>query len=229
MENSANKNPERHRLAQEAKAIVALALRNGPLEDVHAGKLCPTCHGHRDFSRVTDAEMKAIMKRAVDKVYELLSLKAENVNAYTRQIDFGSAYTAAWDEPALPSVRSADHGEKDRLSMREINRSAIILIPKQPFLDWLNAVDPSSIEVSLSDLAEEPDVFLVPECESDAEFDRTLRKFFPTIFETLLEGWWTDRGTWPKNRTFARYGSWFEIHHHSLVLDLSEEPLNSVD
>jgi len=27
-------------LAKEAKAIVALAFRNGPIEDVHAGKAC---------------------------------------------------------------------------------------------------------------------------------------------------------------------------------------------
>ena len=28
-------------LAREAKAIFALAFRNGPIEDVHAGKVCP--------------------------------------------------------------------------------------------------------------------------------------------------------------------------------------------
>jgi hypothetical protein len=33
-------------VAKEAKALVALALRNGPIEDIHAGKLCPTCHGN---------------------------------------------------------------------------------------------------------------------------------------------------------------------------------------
>jgi hypothetical protein len=28
-------------LAAEAKSLVALAFRNGPIEDVHAGKECP--------------------------------------------------------------------------------------------------------------------------------------------------------------------------------------------
>jgi hypothetical protein len=27
------------------KRFVALAFRNGPIENVHAGKACPTCHG----------------------------------------------------------------------------------------------------------------------------------------------------------------------------------------
>ena len=30
-------------LAAEAKSIVALAFRNGPIEDVHAGKECTAC------------------------------------------------------------------------------------------------------------------------------------------------------------------------------------------
>lgn len=33
---------------REAKAIVALALRNGPIENVHAGKACPTVTVCRD-------------------------------------------------------------------------------------------------------------------------------------------------------------------------------------
>ena len=34
---------DKKRLAREAKAIVALAFRNGPIEKIHAGKECPTC------------------------------------------------------------------------------------------------------------------------------------------------------------------------------------------
>ena len=30
-------------LALEAKMIVALAFRNGPIEGLHTGKVCPTC------------------------------------------------------------------------------------------------------------------------------------------------------------------------------------------
>jgi hypothetical protein len=77
-------NPKSHsgQLAREAKVIVALAFRNGPIENVHAGKLCPTCEGQSGFSRITDAEMKLIMKSAVDQVYALLCLKTENPAAY---------------------------------------------------------------------------------------------------------------------------------------------------
>jgi hypothetical protein len=32
------------KLPEKQKAIVALAMRNGPLEALHAGKLCPACN-----------------------------------------------------------------------------------------------------------------------------------------------------------------------------------------
>ena len=62
-------------MAREAQAIVALAFRNGPIEDVHAGKLCPICAGKPEYSHITQQGMKLIMKNAVDHVYQLLSLK----------------------------------------------------------------------------------------------------------------------------------------------------------
>jgi hypothetical protein len=55
-------------LAREAKAIVALAFRNGPIEELHAGRDCPACAGQPDYPRITNSEVKAIMKNAVDHV-----------------------------------------------------------------------------------------------------------------------------------------------------------------
>jgi len=93
------------KLAREAKAIVALAFRNGPIEDVHAGKLCPTCAGKSEYSHITQGEMKQIMKNAVDHVYRLLSLKNNDPGKYEATIDFGSKYTVAWDDPVGPASR----------------------------------------------------------------------------------------------------------------------------
>jgi hypothetical protein len=91
--------PADPRLVREAKAIVALAFRDGPIENVHAGKLCPTCDGAPEYARVTDDEMKAIMKSAVNRMYALLRLKNGDPAGYEKQIAFGARYTANWDEP----------------------------------------------------------------------------------------------------------------------------------
>jgi sugar (pentulose or hexulose) kinase len=86
-------------LAAEAKGIVALAFRNGPIEDVHAGKECPNCAGSVEYSHITQAEMRNIMKRAVDTVYKLLWLKQNDPEKYEATIESGNHYTRLWDKP----------------------------------------------------------------------------------------------------------------------------------
>jgi hypothetical protein len=93
-------------VAREAKAIVALAFRNGPIENVHAGKVCPTCDGNPGYSRITQEEMRSILKSAVDRIYTYLLLKENDKPAYDKLLSIGEKYTRAWDEPSLTkSVR----------------------------------------------------------------------------------------------------------------------------
>jgi hypothetical protein len=89
------------RVAREAKALVALAFRNGPIENVHAGKACPTCHGKAQYSHITQSEMRQIMKAAVDRVFTLLVLKERDPKAYQALLSLGERYTTAWGEPVL--------------------------------------------------------------------------------------------------------------------------------
>jgi hypothetical protein len=86
-------------LAAEAKSLVALAFRNGPIEDVHAGKECPTCAGKSEYSHITQSEMKKIMRNAVDTVYKLLWIKENDPEKYEASIELGNRYTQGWDEP----------------------------------------------------------------------------------------------------------------------------------
>lgn len=86
-------------LANEAKALVALAFRNGPIEDVHAGKECPTCAGKEGYSHITQGEMKQIMKRAVDKLYALLWIRVHSPEVYEAVVKMGTRYTLGWDLP----------------------------------------------------------------------------------------------------------------------------------
>jgi hypothetical protein len=92
---------ELSRLAREAKALVVMAFRNGPIEDVHAGKTCPTCHGKPEYSHITQAEMRQIMKSAVDHLYTFLVLKQSDHDAYEALLSLGERYTTVWDEPVL--------------------------------------------------------------------------------------------------------------------------------
>jgi hypothetical protein len=86
-------------LAVEAKALVALAFRNGPIEDLHAGRPCTVCSGNREISHITDEEMKAIMKSAVNTIYRLLWLRDSDPVTYNEKLALGRRFTLHWDDP----------------------------------------------------------------------------------------------------------------------------------
>jgi len=81
---------------EEANAITCIAFRNGFLEDLHAGKSSPIL-GQKEFSHITDEEMKKLMVEASAKVEQLLRLKKEEPEEYWRQIEFFvRTYTKYW-------------------------------------------------------------------------------------------------------------------------------------
>ena len=88
-------------LAVEAKALVALAFRNGPIEDLHAGRPCTVCSGNRGISHISDDEMKAIMKSAVSNLYRLLWLRDCDPDAYNEKLALGRRFTLHLDDPEL--------------------------------------------------------------------------------------------------------------------------------
>jgi hypothetical protein len=88
-------------LAAEAKALTALAFRNGPIENLHAGMACPVCGSKTEFSHVSDEEMKEIMKAAVNTMYRLLWQRDHDHAAYLKSLLYGERYTQQWDDPEV--------------------------------------------------------------------------------------------------------------------------------
>jgi hypothetical protein len=88
-------------LAMEAKALVALAFRNGPIEDLHAGRQCQECNGKADVSHISDDEMKAIMKSAVDALYRLFWKRDHAPRGYQESLVLVRRFTLHWDDPEL--------------------------------------------------------------------------------------------------------------------------------
>jgi hypothetical protein len=115
-----------------------------------------------------------------------------------------------------PSIR-ADYGL--------LNRSALVVKPQTPFLEWLHGSDPTSHELKLEDLILEPTVYLIPECESWEEIKEVLQELSEEIFVDQLDGWYRDESTWPKDRSFEVFRRWFAMEHHSTLMDLCDEPL----
>ena len=85
------------KLASEAKALVALAFRNDPIQDIHAGFPCPTCAGESRYSRISDSEMRTIMKTAVNRMYTLLLRKSTNPAEFEALMRYGDTARCSLD------------------------------------------------------------------------------------------------------------------------------------
>lgn len=106
-----------------------------------------------------------------------------------------------------------------------LNRSAVVVQPAQPFLDWLHKADPTSSDLALADLRLEPSIYLLPVTGSPNDAHRLLRRCFDTIFAAELDGWLRDRSCWPTKRTYQMFQTWFECTYHSLLIDLDKADL----
>ena len=109
--------------------------------------------------------------------------------------------------------------------MITINRTAIVVMPRQPFLDWLHRADPTSGGLSLEDLRREQTVYLLPECENEEEAREWLKEMCGQIFEEQLDGWYRVPSSWPSRRDLGTFDRWFEWSFHPVVVDLCDDPL----
>ena len=109
--------------------------------------------------------------------------------------------------------------------MITINRTAIVVRPRQPFLNWLHRSDPTSWELNLEDLRREPTVYLLPECENEGEAREWLEEVCGRTFEEQLDGWYRVPSSWPGRRDLDAFDRWFEWSYHSAVVDLCNDAL----
>ena len=111
--------------------------------------------------------------------------------------------------------------ESYRVTTYMLNRCAVIVHPKKPYLDWAASLDDAGIDP----LDGERKVYLLPEYNDDVEAMALLSHTYDLIFQAELENWHLIVEDWPANRTFAMFREWFEVEMHSMVSDLSMEPL----
>jgi hypothetical protein len=71
-------------------------------------------------------------------------------------------------------------------------------------------VDPTSQNLTLSDIQREPKVYLVPEYVYEPEVLTFLSEKVAQIFEEHLDGWYRVPEAWPAVRDMKTFQQWFE-------------------
>jgi hypothetical protein len=69
-----------------------------------------------------------------------------------------------------------------------LNRSAIVVKPKQPFLDWLHVADPTRRELTCLT----PTIYLIAECDTNEDVEEVLNDLWEEIFEEQLAAFAVD-------------------------------------
>jgi hypothetical protein len=113
--------------------------------------------------------------------------------------------------------------------MQPINRSALVVRPAQPFLDWLHHVDRTSAHLTLDELRLEPTIYLLPEWETEEEALQRLAEVSNELFEEQLNGWYRVPSMWPTTRDLKTFLLWFDCSFHSMIFDVSDERLRHTD
>jgi tetratricopeptide (TPR) repeat protein len=114
-------------------------------------------------------------------------------------------------------------------AVQTINRHAITIKWKQPFVDWANGLEEGGPKLRVDDQKNTGTVYLVPETNFEKDFPKNIKGYFSFIFEQELLSWSEDEKTWPRNRTYKIFQDWFVIIYSDLILDLTDDVLESED
>lgn len=111
---------------------------------------------------------------------------------------------------------------EDDFEENYINRSAIILKPQQPFIDWYFNINPE-YELDFEKDIKETNIYLVDDEIDDVE--KWLRKKFDKFFMMELDEWCENKKKWPQKRNYKMFKLWFRVETSEIIYDLVKKPV----
>lgn len=92
--------------------------------------------------------------------------------------------------------------------MKTINRTAITIRPKQPYIDWVNSFkDGEEYDVDKRHAT----TILISEDYDESNYEIYLKKIYKILFEGELESWMANPESWPRIKSYKMFKDWFEI------------------
>ncbi len=101
-----------------------------------------------------------------------------------------------------------------------INRAALIVRPKQPYVDWANSVDDDGPRVILQGLRTDPSIYLVETIDLLEDFHLLVDDAWEWIFREQLNGWMCDPDQWPQGMTREMFLEWFDCEVATMIWDM---------
>jgi hypothetical protein len=105
------------------------------------------------------------------------------------------------------------------------NRTAVTIIPRQPYADWANSIDDQMPKYDRAAPYNEFTVYLIDDTGDAVAARRLVQRHCRYIFEQELTSWCSDENRWPPQRDWRTFKKWFDVQINSMVIDLSKHPL----
>lgn len=111
-----------------------------------------------------------------------------------------------------------------------VDRSAVILLPTEAFLQWLNDKEKNhenAVVLTLAQIRSNCTVLLVPEYDTPEEAIAYIDRHFLDLFQAELASWYADEEQWPADMSLQAFWTFFEVQVHDMVIDLLEDEINN--
>src|SRR5580698_3312169 len=112
-----------------------------------------------------------------------------------------------------------------------VHRSAIVVVPMKPLLDWINRVEPFKT-MTLEEVQKDNNIYLIPDFDEpistedlEKEIENYITKNYKEIFYHLLSEWYLGESVYPK-MNYKIFREWFKISIHTVIFDMVNKPIN---
>ena len=117
-----------------------------------------------------------------------------------------------------PNDPHAPWQSRERGDLAPLRRMLVLLIPKQPYADWVRGTDNDPTYALQED---DRTSFLMPTVSWAPDEGREfIERYWGNFFAQMLSERDTSGAHWPKQRTLALFDQWFEVQWCGMVLDL---------
>ncbi|RTK94341.1 MAG: hypothetical protein EKK64_08655 [Neisseriaceae bacterium] len=110
-----------------------------------------------------------------------------------------------------------------------VERSIVVLKPKQPFLDWINNSLATSSEtlLDLQSIRIDCNSYLIPEVNEIESGVAFVDDIYESLFQMELASWSEEQELWPQELTLKMFWEWFDVEISPTLIDISGDESDS--
>ena len=107
--------------------------------------------------------------------------------------------------------------------MEYVDRMALLVRPKQPYIEWANSFDGGGPQYESTQHSAK--IYLIDEVTDPSDVKKVVRRYWRDIFEEELNAWMRTPEVWPNRRTLGVFLQWFDVKVCDMVTDLGSLPI----